>query len=541
MAAIALSGPNLKIKMIVEHVFSTSGPLCQIHSHGWGYLRPLCFGSTVNCRRRNLAPTGEVVGGIFVNENVQEREVRLSANYPVSGEIVNSADLEAVWLKICAGLRRDLGAQIFGQWIKPIKLAVFDQDSGILQLELPSEFAATWVRDRYSERLLLAWKANQPAVTALMFQAQSGAAKVVQMAAGSSSSPKGGERIAPESKFRLDLDPRMTFDQFIAGHSNILALNAAQRTAAADKPLFSPLYLQSSTGQGKTHLMHAIGHAFREEFPSATIIYMSAERFMIEFVSAMRRNEGMEFKASLREADLLMIDDIQFIVGKNSTQEEFLHTVDSLISQGKRVVVAADRPPQALDGVDQRLLSRLSMGLVADIQSAGLELRRDILRHRLAAMPHQQVSDEVVEFLARTISRNLRELEGGLNKLLAYAQLTGREISRELAEEQLSDILSACRRRITIDEIQRTVCEYYRLDRNEMSSKRRARAVARPRQVAMYLAKVMTPRSYPEIGRKFGGRDHSTVIHAVKLVEHLRGEDSEMDNDVRMLLRQLES
>jgi chromosomal replication initiator protein len=203
--------------------------------------------------------------------------------------------------------------------------------------------------------------------------------------------------------------------------------------------------------------------------------------------------------------------------------------------------VAADRPPQALDGVDQRLLSRLSMGLVADIQSAGLELRRDILKHRLSTMPHQHVSEEVVDFLARTISRNLRELEGGLNKLLAYAQLTGREISRELAEEQLSDILSACRRRITIDEIQRTVCEYYRLDRNEMSSKRRARAVARPRQVAMYLAKVMTPRSYPEIGRKFGGRDHSTVIHAVKLVEHLRGEDSEMDNDVRMLLRQLES
>ncbi|MEH6789976.1 MAG: chromosomal replication initiator protein DnaA [Parasphingorhabdus sp.] len=457
------------------------------------------------------------------------------------GETAITSDLESIWLTICAGLRRDLGGQIFGQWIKPIRVSVFDLDTGILELELPSEFAATWVRDRYAERLLLAWKAHHPAVSDLVFQARSGSAKIARPAPANGSDTHGALASAAESKFRLDLDPRMTFDQFIAGHSNVLALNAAQRTAAAEKPLFSPLYLQSSTGQGKTHLMHAIGHAFRAEFPSATIIYMSAERFMIEFVSAMRRNEGMEFKASLREADLLMIDDIQFIVGKNSTQEEFLHTVDSLISQGKRVVVAADRPPQALDGVDQRLLSRLSMGLVADIQSAGLELRRDILQHRLASMPHQHVSEEVVDFLARTISRNLRELEGGLNKLLAYAQLTGREISRELAEEQLSDILSACRRRITIDEIQRTVCEYYRLDRNEMSSKRRARAVARPRQVAMYLAKVMTPRSYPEIGRKFGGRDHSTVIHAVKLVEHLRGEDSEMDNDVRMLLRQLES
>ncbi|NVD28187.1 chromosomal replication initiator protein DnaA [Parasphingorhabdus flavimaris] len=475
---------------------------------------------------------------------VSGRVSNLSETEAVANEDIISADLETIWQKICAGLRRDLGAQIFGQWIKPIKLSVFDSNNGTMLLILPSEFSANWVRDRYSERLLMAWKAYHPAVSELVFQAQSGSAKIAQISkssAANDSAVNSRQNVFPESKFRLDLDPRMTFDLFIAGNSNILALNAAQRTAAAEKPLFCPLYLQSSTGQGKTHLMHAIGHAFREEFPTSKIIYMSAERFMIEFVSAMRRNEGMEFKASLREADLLMIDDIQFIVGKNSTQEEFLHTVDSLISQGKRVVVAADRPPQALDGVDQRLLSRLSMGLVADIQSAGLELRRDILKHRLASMPHQHVSEEVVEFLARTISRNLRELEGGLNKLLAYSQLTGREISRELAEEQLSDILSACRRRITIDEIQRTVCEYYRLDRNEMSSKRRARAVARPRQVAMYLAKVMTPRSYPEIGRKFGGRDHSTVIHAVKLVEHLRGEDSEMDNDVRMLLRQLES
>ncbi|WP_430416183.1 chromosomal replication initiator protein DnaA [Parasphingorhabdus sp.] len=452
-----------------------------------------------------------------------------------------AADLDLIWQKICSGLRRDLGAQIFGQWIKPIKLSHFVVSEGELHLTLPSEFAANWVRDRYADRLLLAWKAHHPDIAAIMFTAKAGSAQIAKVKKTNSAEMSDQNSTEQRSRFRLDLDPRMTFEEFIPGNSNVLALNAAQRTAAEEKPLFSPLYLQSSTGQGKTHLMHAIGHAYREVFPTSKIVYMSAERFMIEFVSAMRRNEAMEFKASLRDADLLMIDDIQFIVGKISTQEEFLHTIDTLISQGKRVVVAADRPPQALDGVDQRLLSRLSMGLVADIQSAGLELRRDILQHRLASMPHQQVSEDVVEFLARTISRNLRELEGGLNKLLAYAQLTGREISKELAEEQLSDILSACRRRITIDEIQRTVCEYYRLERNEMSSKRRARAVARPRQVAMYLAKVMTPRSYPEIGRKFGGRDHSTVIHAVKLVEQLRGEDSEMDNDVRMLLRQLES
>lgn len=454
---------------------------------------------------------------------------------------LNTNDLEEIWQKIGAGLRRDLGSQIHGQWIKPIRLLRFDASSGELHMELPSEFAADWIRDRYQDRLLLAWKAHHSQVSDIRFSAKMDAVKIEKVKPKDALTMGGQNAPDQRKRFRLDLDPRMTFAEFIPGHSNVLALNAAQRTAAPEKPLFSPLYLQSSTGQGKTHLMHAIGHAYREEFPQSRIIYMSAERFMIEFVSAMRRNEAMEFKASLRDVDLLMVDDIQFIVGKNSTQEEFLHTIDALISQGKRVVVAADRPPQALDGVDQRLLSRLSMGLVADIQSAGLELRRDILKHRLATMPHQDVSEDVVDFLARTISRNLRELEGGLNKLLAYAQLTGRDITRELAEEQLSDILSACRRRITIDEIQRTVCEYYRLERNEMSSKRRARAVARPRQVAMYLAKVMTPRSYPEIGRKFGGRDHSTVIHAVKLVEQLRGEDSEMDNDVRMLLRQLES
>ena len=482
----------------------------------------------------------ESLGGKLASDSVQSTSNQGHQNDDgISDDI--ETQLANSWQTICNGLRRDLGAQIFGQWIKPIKISRFDSDSGVLQMTMPSEFAANWVRDHFADRLQLAWKAHFPAVTSLHFAAKQGAARIADVKISSVADMSSQNAADKRARFRLDLDPRMTFAEFVVGRSNELALSAAKKMAEPDKPLFNPLYLQSSTGQGKTHLMHAIGHAYREEFPTARVIYMSAERFMIEFVSAMRSNETMEFKSSLRDADLLMIDDIQFIVGKNSTQEEFLHTVDVLISQGKRVVVAADRAPQALDGVDQRLLSRLSMGLVADIQSAGLELRRDILNHRLASMPHQDVSDDVVEFLARTISRNLRELEGGLNKLLAYAQLTGREITRDLAEEQLSDILSACRRRITIDEIQRTVCEYYRLERNEMSSKRRARAVARPRQVAMYLAKVMTPRSYPEIGRKFGGRDHSTVIHAVKLVDKLRGEDSEMDNDVRMLLRQLES
>ena len=250
----------------------------------------------------------------------------------------------------------------------------------------------------------------------------------------------------------------------------------------------------------------------------------------------------IEFKSRLRGFDLLLVDDIQFIIGKASAQEELLYTIDALLAEGKRLVFAADRAPQALDGVEQRLLSRLSMGLVADIAPADIELRRAILESRLGRFSsHTEVPADVIEFLARTINRNVRESVGGLNKLIAYAQLTGQAVSLQLAEEQLTDILSANRKRITIDEIQRTVCQFYRVDRTEMSSKRRARAVVRPRQVAMYLAKVLTPRSYPEIGRKFGGRDHSTVIHAVRLIEDLRTRDADMDGDVRSLLRQLES
>ena len=340
---------------------------------------------------------------------------------------------------------------------------------------------------------------------------------------------------------REGLDASLTFAAFVTGDANVLARNAAQRMAANEKPQFSPLYIKAATGQGKTHLLHAIGHQFLAQHPRARIFYCSAERFMIEFVQALKQNRMIEFKTRLRGFDLLLVDDLQFIIGKASAQEELLYTIDHLLAEGKRLVFAADRAPQALDSVEPRLLSRLSMGLVADIQSADLELRRSILESKLTRFAPLSVPDDVIDFLARTITRNVRELVGGLNKLIAYAQLTGQPVSLQLAEEQLTDILSANRRRITIDEIQRTVCQFYRIDRSEMSSKRRTRAVVRPRQVAMYLSKVLTPRSYPEIGRKFGGRDHSTVIHAVKLIEDLRTRDADMDGDVRSLLRQLES
>ncbi|MDE2595890.1 MAG: chromosomal replication initiator protein DnaA [Sphingomonadales bacterium] len=473
----------------------------------------------------------------------------------------DAMDLAADWADISQGLRKDLGQQLHSQWIRPVQLGSFCKETGTLDLYLPTEFSANWVSDRFADRLSLAWKIARPDVRNVRISAQPGRRQLAELRIGKDGSSRrpandgavlgadsgaiavGGD-LAPMNGTgigSIGLDPSLTFVTFVSGAANVLAANAAQRMAATETPQFAPLYLKAATGQGKTHLLHAIGHAYLVNHPRARIFYCSAERFMVEFVQALRQNQMIEFKSRLRGFDLLLVDDIQFIIGKASAQEELLYTIDALLAEGKRLVFAADRAPQALDGVEQRLLSRLSMGLVADIQPADIELRRLILEHRLARFAPTEVPSDVVEFLARTINRNVRELVGGLNKLIAYAQLTGQAVSLQLAEEQLTDILSANRRRITIDEIQRTVCQFYRVDRTEMASKRRARAVVRPRQVAMYLAKVLTPRSYPEIGRKFGGRDHSTVIHAVRLIEDLRTRDADMDGDVRSLLRQLES
>ena len=462
-----------------------------------------------------------------------------------------AVNLAADWADISQGLRKDLGHQLHSQWIKPIQLGNLDPETGTLDLFLPTEFSANWVRDRFHDRLQLAWKIARSEVRQVNIQVQPGRRQLPDLRIDDGRRPAndGVSALAIATGAVADagftssigLDPTLTFAAFVTGEANVLACNAAQRMAALEAPQFSPLYLKAATGQGKTHLLHAIGHGYLHTHPRARIFYCSAERFMVEFVQALKSGQMLEFKARLRSFDLLLVDDIQFIIGKASAQEELLYTIDALLAEGKRLVFAADRAPQSLDGVEPRLLSRLSMGLVADIAAADIELRKQILVSKLTRFAPLDVPDDVVDFLARTITRNIRELVGGLNKLVAYAQLTGQQVSLQLAEEQLTDILSANRRRITIDEIQRTVCQFYRIDRAEMSSKRRARAVVRPRQVAMYLSKVLTPRSYPEIGRKFGGRDHSTVIHAVRLIEDLRARDADIDGDVRSLLRQLES
>jgi chromosomal replication initiator protein len=465
---------------------------------------------------------------------------------PANGEALSlkTAAVDPVadaWESIRASLRRDCGARTFDGWLRPISFGSFDPATATVSLELPSQFMADWVQSHFAERLLLAWRSAIPGIRNVVIRVGAGVAPPRTAAEIPAQVPA---EAAPEEKgglYSANLEPRYRFDSFVVGKANEVAFNAARTLATADNVAFNPLFLHGGTGRGKTHLLHAIGHEFRARRPNAKIIYMSAEKFMVEFVAALRANETIQFKQQLRSADLLMIDDVQFIAGKESTQEEFFHTMNEIISAGRRLVISSDRAPQDLDGIEPRILSRLSWGLVADINQPDLELRLNIIIKKLESLPGVNVPQDVVMFLAKRISSNVRELEGALNRIAAYAMMSGRAIDLDFTSEVLANILRANQRRISIDEIQSKVSDHYRIRKAEMTSARRAREVARPRQVAMYLSKQLTPRSLPEIGRRFGGRDHTTVIHAVRQIEKLRAQDAELDADIRLLTRQLEN
>ena len=452
-----------------------------------------------------------------------------------------TGEVERAWSRIRASLRESAGARLFDQWLKPVELVPSD-DADAIRLALPSQFMADWVRSHYADRLLLEFRTILPTVRGVSIETRVTAAQpmvlTAEPVAASFTSIVAAEPARAPSP-RPSLDERLCFDRFVVAPSNRVAVNAARALAEPGTPRFSPLFIHSTTGLGKTHLMHAIGHAFLAEQPDASVLFMSAERFMFDFVSAVRARDTWAFKQRLRAADLLMIDDLQFIAGKDSTQEEFFHTINEIMAAGKRLVISADRCPQALDGVEARILSRLGVGLVADIKSPDLTLRRAILDRKLADLP-ADVPLDVLDLLAGRITGSIRELEGALNRVTAYAQLTGEAISLDFAVATLGESLRGSQRRVTIDEIQKLVSQHFELKPLDLVSARRARAVARPRQIAMYLAKRLTTRSLPEIGRKFGGRDHSTVIHAVRRVEQLRDTDRDIDSAVRVLLRELE-
>ncbi len=451
-----------------------------------------------------------------------------------------SSPLGAAWSAIRSGLRRDCGARTFDGWLKPAELGDFNPDTGSLELIMPSQFMADWVKSHFGERLQLAWRTTLPIVREVRIVACEGGPRPAPLLI-LDDAPTPAERVAAAAPHpRPAFDPRYSFASFVVGKANEVAATAARTLSEAPAVTFNPLFIHGGTGRGKTHLLHALGQRFLERHPDAQVVMMSAEKFMVEFVRAIRENDTIGFKSRLRGADLLLIDDVQFIAGKESTQEEFFHTMNEIISAGKRLVITSDRAPQDLDGIAPRILSRLSWGLVADINAADLELRYNILLAKLALLPGVAMPDPVVDFLARRLTNSIRELEGALNRIGAYALMTGRAIDLPFVEEVLANVLRANQRRISIDEIQTRVAEHYCIRKAEMVSARRAREVARPRQVAMYLSKQLTPKSLPDIGRRFGGRDHTTVIHAVKQIEKLRASDPDIDAAVRLLTRQLE-
>ncbi len=438
------------------------------------------------------------------------------------------AELEAQWDRIQSRLLDEYGEATYSSWLKP--LSIIDCQKDCVRLGAPNAFMRDWVKNHYINRVKDIFQSENNNVC--QFDVIVGALE--------SEIATVEESFLDVPEVGSNLDPRFTFDNFIVGKPNELAHAAARKVAESESVTFNPLFLYGGVGLGKTHLMHAIAWHIKKCHPSRKVIYLSAEKFMYQFVRALRFKDTVAFKEQFRSVDVLMIDDVQFISGKDSTQEEFFHTFNAIVDQNHQIIISADKSPSDLEGMEERLKSRLGWGLVADIHPTTYELRLGILQAKLEQMG-TEVPQKVLEFLAHKISSNVRELEGALTRVVAHATLVGREITLESTQDVLRDLLRANDRRVTIDEIQKKVAEYYSIRISDMHSPRRARTVARPRQVAMYLSKQLTQRSLPEIGRKFGGRDHTTVLHAVKKVEELMAQEKSMNEDIELLRRTLEN
>ena len=464
----------------------------------------------------------------------------------------DAGKLAPAWARLRARLRSEVGEVEYRNWLRQMVLAGIDGDVALVAL--PSRFLRDWVRDHYGDRLRVLGQAEWPHVKRFDFRvAADGAAEPAMAGAAAAEEglaeilaapPRPVARVAADNRdsdWMAPLDPRLTFESFVVGKPNEFANACARRVA--ERPAtagFNPLFLYGGVGLGKTHLMHSIAWAIRVAHPERPVAYMSAEKFMYRFIGALRGGNTMEFKAQLRSVDVLMIDDLQFLIGKDNTQEEFFHTFNALVDAGKQIVVSADKSPNDLSGIEDRLRTRLGGGIVADLHATTYELRLSILQAK-ASQAGVDVPQKVMELIAHKIASNVRDLEGALNRLVAHSKLFGRPPTLESTPEILNDLLRTHERRITIDDIQRRVAEHYSIRMTDMFSARRARAVARPRQVAMFLAKQLTSRSLPEIGRRFGNRDHTTVMHAVSRITELMAEDRTLAEDVTLLRKLLET
>ena len=446
-----------------------------------------------------------------------------------------------IWPSIKLALRKTVGEAAFTNWINPLELTSVDASKA--NFATPTKFIGDWVDRNYGDSIKFEFAKHGLDVDRLVFSVSienkiAPAKKSKKIT--ETKNTKTGSRDLPGAS----LDPRYTFDNFVVGKPNELAHAAARRVAEGGDVSFNPLFLHGGVGLGKTHLMHAIAWEIKKRDPNAKVLYLSAEQFMYRFVQALRFKDTISFKEMFRSVDVLMVDDVQFIAGKSSTQEEFFHTFNALIDQNKQVIISGDRAPVDMEQLEDRIKSRLQWGLVVDVHPTDYELRLGILQSKQESQARYnstvEVSPGVLEFMAQRISSNVRVLEGALTRLYAFGSLVGRPVTLEMAQESLSDILRATDRKVTIDEIIRKVTDHYGVNLTDMLSARRTRSIARPRQVAMYLSKKLTSKSLPEIGRRFGKRDHTTVIHAVKKIEELQSIDNQIAKDIEVLRRMLE-
>ena len=449
---------------------------------------------------------------------------------------------ELQWGTIKQSIEKTIGAHNYKNWIAPIEFSAVENDVAVLSV--PTNFLGNYVAQNFSDLIVHQLSTVNDSIRRVRFTV----AKSTPTAVFASARPAPAQPVSFAKSDDLPgapLDPRFTFDTFIVGKPNELAHAAARRVGEGEVVSFNPLFLYGGVGLGKTHLMHAIAWELHRNRPDLNVVYLSAEQFMYRFVQALRDRKMMDFKQLFRSVDVLMVDDVQFIAGKDSTQEEFFHTFNALVDQNKQIIISADRAPGEIKDLEDRIKSRLQCGLVVDLHPTDYELRLGILQakveqHRVQ-YPDLQIDNNVLEFLAHRISTNVRVLEGALTRLFAFASLIGRHITLDVAQDCLADVLRASERKITVEEIQRRVAEHYNIRLSDMIGPKRLRTYARPRQIAMYLAKQMTSRSLPEIGRRFGGRDHTTVLHGVKRVEELKIQDGQIAEDLEMLRRALEA
>lgn len=468
---------------------------------------------------------------------------------------------EECWSRVKKRLRTELGEDIFSSWFARMELESAEGDT--VRLSVPTRFLKSWICSHYAERVLTHWRTELPAIRRTEIEVRSAAARGLAAKAKPETTAPAGRETAATNGGRAErpltpatttndslggspLDPRLTFETFVVGRANTLAHAAAVQVATGrrgDPVMFNPLYVHSSVGLGKTHLLQAIAWAGNHG-GERKILYLTAEKFMYGFVTALKNQTALAFKDALRGIDVLVIDDLQFLQGK-STQAEFCHTLNALIDAGRQVVVAGDRPPSDLESLDDRVRSRLAGGLVVEMGALDEDLRLEILKARVAAVqvsyPSFNVPAQVISFLAKSVTHNGRDLDGALNRLLAHNKLTGFPITMDMAERAVRDLIRPPEpKRVKIEDIQRVVARQYNVSRSDLLSSRRTATVVRPRQIAMYLAKLLTLRSLPEIGRRFGGRDHTTVLHAVRKIEGLVGNDNALSEEIELLKRLLQ-